>query len=96
MEDYQQAKALLAEKQYTWLVTGVAGFIGSHLLETLLKLEQRVIGLDNFATGYQKNLDQVQALVKFSRTPPALHPGYMGLHHQSSKDAKRSFNFLST
>ena len=67
MEDYQQAKALLAEKQYTWLVTGVAGFIGSHLLETLLKLEQRVIGLDNFATGYQKNLDQVQALVKFSQ-----------------------------
>jgi UDP-N-acetylglucosamine 4-epimerase len=47
----------------TWLVTGVAGFIGSHLLETLLKLNQRVIGLDNLSTGYQHNLDEVQSLV---------------------------------
>ena len=47
----------------TWLVTGVAGFIGSHLLETLLKLNQRVIGLDNISTGYQHNLDEVQGLV---------------------------------
>jgi len=44
-------------------VTGVAGFIGSNLLETLLKLDQQVVGLDNFATGHQYNLDQVQALV---------------------------------
>ena len=47
----------------TWLITGVAGFIGSNLLETLLKLNQCVVGLDNFATGFQKNLDEVQALV---------------------------------
>jgi UDP-N-acetylglucosamine 4-epimerase len=47
----------------TWLVTGVAGFIGSNLLETLLRLEQRVVGLDNFATGKRPNLDQVRALV---------------------------------
>ncbi|MDD5326078.1 MAG: GDP-mannose 4,6-dehydratase, partial [Polaromonas sp.] len=47
----------------TWLVTGVAGFIGSNLLEALLKLDQRVVGLDNFATGYQRNLDEVQTLV---------------------------------
>ncbi|MBQ4860862.1 Vi polysaccharide biosynthesis UDP-N-acetylglucosaminuronic acid C-4 epimerase TviC [Pseudoalteromonas sp. MMG013] len=46
-----------------WLVTGVAGFIGSNLLETLLKLGQKVIGLDNFATGHQHNLDEVQGLV---------------------------------
>lgn len=46
-----------------WLITGVAGFIGSNLLETLLKLGQKVTGLDNFLTGYQKNLDMVQALV---------------------------------
>lgn len=46
-----------------WLVTGCAGFIGSHLLETLLRLDQQVIGLDNFSTGYQRNLDEVQALV---------------------------------
>ena len=46
-----------------WLVTGVAGFIGSNLLEELLKLNQRVIGLDNFLTGFQTNLDEVQKLV---------------------------------
>lgn len=47
----------------TWLVTGVAGFIGSNLLETLLKLNQRVVGLDNFSTGHQYNLDEVQSNV---------------------------------
>jgi UDP-N-acetylglucosamine 4-epimerase len=41
----------------------VAGFIGSNLLEPLLRLNQRVVGLDNFATGYQRNLDEVQSLV---------------------------------
>lgn len=47
----------------TWLITGVAGFIGSNLLESLLKMNQRVVGLDNFSTGHQRNLDQVQKLV---------------------------------
>ena len=47
----------------TWLVTGVAGFIGSNLLETLLTLDQKVIGLDNFSTGFQHNFDEVQSLV---------------------------------
>jgi UDP-N-acetylglucosamine 4-epimerase len=47
----------------TWLVTGCAGFIGSNLLEFLLSSEQKVVGLDNFATGFQKNLDQVEAIV---------------------------------
>ncbi|MCH8532324.1 MAG: Vi polysaccharide biosynthesis UDP-N-acetylglucosaminuronic acid C-4 epimerase TviC [Saccharospirillum sp.] len=47
----------------TWLITGVAGFIGSNLLETLLKLNQQVVGLDNFATGHQHNLDEVHTLV---------------------------------
>jgi len=46
-----------------WLVTGVAGFIGSNLLEALLKSNQHVVGLDNFATGHRKNLDQVRAAV---------------------------------
>lgn len=54
-------------EQHTWLVTGVAGFIGSNLLETLLKLNQRVVGLDNFATGHQRNLDEVQTLVEPSQ-----------------------------
>lgn len=47
----------------TWLITGVAGFIGSNLLETLLKMGQKVVGLDNFATGHQHNLDEVKGLV---------------------------------
>ncbi|MGI9284523.1 MAG: NAD-dependent epimerase/dehydratase family protein [Pseudomonadales bacterium] len=46
-----------------WLVTGVAGFIGSNLLEALLTLDQEVVGLDNFATGHQHNLDKVQVIV---------------------------------
>jgi UDP-N-acetylglucosamine 4-epimerase len=44
----------------TWLITGVAGFIGSNLLEHLLKLDQRIVGLDNFSTGKRSNLDQVR------------------------------------
>lgn len=56
-------KQELLKIQHTWLVTGVAGFIGSNLLETLLKLNQKVVGLDNFATGFQRNLDEVQSLV---------------------------------
>lgn len=60
---YDQLKARLINEPHTWLVTGVAGFIGSNLLEMLLKLNQRVVGMDNFATGYQRNLDEVQSLV---------------------------------
>ena len=63
MTRYEQVQTELRQNPKTWLVTGVAGFIGSHLLETLLKLNQRVVGLDNFATGYQHNLDEVQTLV---------------------------------
>jgi UDP-N-acetylglucosamine 4-epimerase len=49
--------------RHTWLVTGVAGFIGSHLLEALLKLDQRVVGLDNFSLGKRENLAEVRAAV---------------------------------
>lgn len=63
MSAYDQLKDRLASEPRTWLITGVAGFIGSNLLETLLKLNQRVVGLDNFATGHQRNLDEVQTLV---------------------------------
>ena len=63
MNRYEQIQAELRLAPKTWLVTGVAGFIGSNLLETLLKLDQPVVGLDNFATGHQRNLDEVQTLV---------------------------------
>jgi len=58
MTKYQQLQTHLKTNQYTWLITGVAGFIGSNLLEKLLILNQKVIGLDNFETGYQHNIDQ--------------------------------------
>jgi UDP-N-acetylglucosamine 4-epimerase len=60
---YETLLAELPTAPKTWLITGVAGFIGSNLLETLLKLDQRVVGLDNFATGHQRNLDEVETLV---------------------------------
>lgn len=63
MTSYENLRARLPQEPRSWLVTGVAGFIGSNLLEALLKLDQRVVGLDNFATGYQRNLDEVQSLV---------------------------------
>ncbi|WP_441373522.1 NAD-dependent epimerase/dehydratase family protein [Acinetobacter lwoffii] len=64
MSQYQTVCEQLQQVPKTWLITGVAGFIGSNLLETLLKLNQNVVGLDNFATGHQYNLDEVQNLVK--------------------------------
>jgi UDP-N-acetylglucosamine 4-epimerase len=63
MTRYEQIKVELLSSPKTWLVTGVAGFIGSNLLEHLLKLNQKVVGLDNFATGHQHNLDEVKGLV---------------------------------
>lgn len=60
---FRDLQSSLSAKPRTWLITGAAGFIGSNLLEALLKLGQRVVGLDNFATGYQRNLDEVQTLV---------------------------------
>jgi UDP-N-acetylglucosamine 4-epimerase len=64
MSRYQQVKEELRQRPRAWLVTGVAGFIGSNLLESLLRLEQRVIGLDNFATGHRRNLEEVRTLVE--------------------------------
>lgn len=63
MSQYQQCCEQLQQQPKTWLITGVAGFIGSNLLEKLLLLGQRVVGLDNFSTGFQHNLDEVQATV---------------------------------
>ena len=61
--NYKEVKKQLQEKPKNWLITGVAGFIGSNLLEELLKLNQKVIALDNFATGHRYNLDQVKQAV---------------------------------
>ena len=63
MSTYTTLQTTLRANPRRWLITGVAGFIGSNLLEALLKLDQHVVGLDNFATGHQHNLDEVQRLV---------------------------------
>lgn len=68
MNEFENLKKELLKTQYTWLITGVAGFIGSNLLEELLKLNQKVIGLDNFSTGFQHNLDDVLDKVAPSQT----------------------------
>jgi len=56
---YQRLRAYLTSHPRVWLVTGAAGFIGSSLVGELLALGQLVVGLDNFSTGYQRNLDDV-------------------------------------
>jgi UDP-N-acetylglucosamine 4-epimerase len=63
MSRFEDVQSKLRSSPKTWLVTGAAGFIGCNLVEALLNLGQNVVALDNFATGYQKNLDQVQASV---------------------------------
>ncbi|MCU7848250.1 MAG: Vi polysaccharide biosynthesis UDP-N-acetylglucosaminuronic acid C-4 epimerase TviC [Candidatus Thiodiazotropha sp. (ex Lucinoma kastoroae)] len=63
MTPYDRLKQTLVSNQSNWLITGVAGFIGSNLLETLLTLDQRVIGLDNFSTGHAYNFEKVKAVV---------------------------------
>jgi UDP-N-acetylglucosamine 4-epimerase len=63
MSAYSELRANLPSSPKSWLITGVAGFIGCNLLETLLKLEQTVVGLDNFATGHRHNLDQIRGAV---------------------------------
>ncbi len=67
MSVYEQQLEQLNKSPKTWLITGVAGFIGSNLLETLLVNNQQVLGLDNFSTGHQHNLDQVKELVSESQ-----------------------------
>lgn len=67
MTAYESLKTRLAANPRRWLVTGVAGFIGCNLLESLLMLEQEVVGLDNFATGRRENLKQIEAAVGSER-----------------------------
>jgi len=63
MTAYEKLRTELKRKPKTWLVTGAAGFIGSNIVETLLKLDQKVLGLDNFATSKRRNLEEVKKLV---------------------------------
>ncbi len=63
MNTYNNIQKELQQNRKKWLITGVAGFIGSNLLETLLTMDQQVVGLDNFSTGHRHNLEQVQNAV---------------------------------
>jgi UDP-N-acetylglucosamine 4-epimerase len=63
MCQYEKLKIKLSIEPCAWLITGVAGFIGSNLPEALLKPNQYVVGIDNFSTGYLRNLDEVKVLV---------------------------------
>lgn len=63
MDQFKICIEKLNKNPRNWLITGVAGFIGSNLLETLLRANQKVVGLDNFSTGHQSNLDDVRSLV---------------------------------
>ena len=62
ISNFKELNSVLSQHSYCWLITGVAGFIGSNLLEYLLKNNQFVIGIDNLSTGYLKNLEYVQSL----------------------------------
>ena len=101
MNRYKQVKQTLLESPKTWLITGVAGFIGSNLLETLLLLNQKVIGLDNFATGYLHNLDEVQCSVPRSITDPILTnssniTGFLNMLHAAKEANVSSFTYAAS
>ena len=86
MSTYEKLQNHLATNQYTWLITGVAGFIGSNLLETLLKLNQKVVGLDNFSTGFQHNLDEA---IEFATSQITNQP-----NNQLTKPPTNNFSFI--
>ena len=58
MKTYEEVQQHIRTRRRTWLVTGAAGFIGSNLVQALLKLDQDVVGLDNFSTGKRENLER--------------------------------------
>ena len=60
MTAYEKLQVKLKRRPKKWLVTGAAGFIGSHLVESLLKLNQKVVGLDNYSTGFAANIEDVR------------------------------------
>lgn len=94
MSRFEELKKHLLSRQYNWLVTGVAGFIGSHLLEFLLAHRQKVVGLDNFANGYQSNLTEVLNL--FPQEQQGLFTFIEGdiREVETCKQAVREVNFI--
>ena len=62
MRSFEALEESLIQRPKKWLITGVAGFIGSNILERLLSMNQVVVGLDNFSTGYKSNLNEVQSI----------------------------------
>ena len=60
---YKELEEHLCQNKNKWLITGVAGFIGSHLLHKLLNLDQEVVGIDNFSTGFKENLKEIETTV---------------------------------
>ena len=73
MNSYETAQQRIRSRGRTWLVTGAAGFIGSHLAEQLLKLGQTVVGLDNFSTGKRENLPPGIRFIERRPMPPLGH-----------------------
>ena len=63
MSAYENLKTQLQSKPHTWLITGAPGFIGSNLLEALLQLNRKVVGLENFSTGHHRNMFEVQSMI---------------------------------
>ncbi|MCB9094320.1 MAG: SDR family oxidoreductase [Halobacteriovoraceae bacterium] len=62
--NYSEVQHKISQEEKTWLITGVAGFIGSNLAEALISLGQKVIGFDNLSTGLRKNIQELQELGK--------------------------------
>lgn len=79
MTSYKKLQKYLINNQSTWLVTGAAGFIGSNLVEKLLILNQKVVGMDNFDTGYQHNINQA----------------IQDANNFAGKDLKNNFKFIN-
>ena len=91
MTSYDQLKNKLKNEQSTWLITGVAGFIGSNLLETLLKLNQKVVGIDNFSTGHQKNIGE--ALTAANCQPPTANFHFIEGDIRNFEDCRKAMHF---
>jgi len=92
MLKFEELQNTLRRSPKVWLITGVAGFIGSNLLEMLLRLDQRVVGLDNFSTGYQRNLDEVKSLVSPEQWARFL---FLNGDIRNIEDCKQAMTFYS-